>query len=285
MTPKEFIEEVHASPLIPVDFDEKYRIFRGYQELAQNTLDEFKRVCEKNDIFYRLTFGSLLGAIRDDGPIPWDYDIDVFVSFFDRPKLIEVLRRDLSDSYYFISYETDSHYSRNILRVTPKGYDSEVLHVDVFFFTGAPDDDFELKQIADELTKITRLRYDKFVNLKEASHGRIKWLLAVAIRKLKASFYSNKKLIARYEELSMKYNPRDTKRAIDTTLSANQRIYDAKGLYEVQSYKTMCGEYLIPKGYNEILKLVYGDYFQLPPLKNRLNEFLKSYEELEKRKR
>ena len=77
MDSNQFYDEVVNSSLCPKDFDTIYREFRQFQEDTLETLREFHRVCEKNNVSYQLAFGSLLGAIRDNGQIPWDYDIDV----------------------------------------------------------------------------------------------------------------------------------------------------------------------------------------------------------------
>ena len=65
-------------------------------------LVEFDRICRKNDIDYWLEYGTLIGAARHGGFIPWDDDLDVTLLKKDRKKLIEALRKDLQAPYYFI---------------------------------------------------------------------------------------------------------------------------------------------------------------------------------------
>ena len=93
MTSEEFLKEVLSSPQCPDNFEEIYKEFQKYQKVTMDTLIEFHRVCEKSNIEYELAYGSLLGAIRDNGQIPWDYDIDVFVAFKDKARLIETLKK------------------------------------------------------------------------------------------------------------------------------------------------------------------------------------------------
>ena len=81
MNNEEFINEALTNKACPPNFKEVYNRFIVYQKEALNTLKEFHRVCEKNHIPYQLAFGSLLGAVRDGGQIPWDYDIDVMVPY------------------------------------------------------------------------------------------------------------------------------------------------------------------------------------------------------------
>lgn len=76
MTFDEFEREALGSDLAQDIFKTDYAEFRKLQCLAWDALKEFCRICEKNNINYMLGFGSLLGAIRDGGQIPWDYDIE-----------------------------------------------------------------------------------------------------------------------------------------------------------------------------------------------------------------
>ena len=122
MKNQEFLEEVLQSNMCPKNFAEIYKEFEHYQSLAIETLREFHRICEKNAITYQLADGSLLGAIRDGGQIPWDYDVDVFVPYEEKDKLIESLRQELSDKYYFYCPEVNKKCRHFMMRVTPKGY-------------------------------------------------------------------------------------------------------------------------------------------------------------------
>ena len=83
----EFVKEVKDSNICPKDFDKIYEEFKFYQKAALDTLDEFHRVCEKNNIPYFVQYGSLLGLIRDGGQIPWDYDVDVVVPYSEKANL------------------------------------------------------------------------------------------------------------------------------------------------------------------------------------------------------
>ena len=143
MNAQEFINEVHNSGIMPVDFDKNYTEFQKYQQMAIDALNDFHRVCEKNRIDYQLASGSLLGAIRDNGQIPWDYDVDVYVPFQQKRELIEALKKDLDAKYYFYCPEVNPRCRHMIIRITPKGYRSEYVHVDVFYITGTPDNSLQ----------------------------------------------------------------------------------------------------------------------------------------------
>jgi len=94
---------------------------RRVQLVQTELLAEFDRVCRKNNIRYTIAFGTLLGAVRHKGFIPWDDDIDVIVPIDDYLKLDEAMGRDLDTSRFFwrtIDTETDynltyKHLKRN----------------------------------------------------------------------------------------------------------------------------------------------------------------------------
>lgn len=87
---------------------------RDIQLKIMEILREFDRVCQKNNIEYVLAYGSMLGAIRHQGFIPWDDDLDVLVDYNNYLKLLEVLDRDLDDAFYYHCFENDTRYNITI---------------------------------------------------------------------------------------------------------------------------------------------------------------------------
>jgi lipopolysaccharide cholinephosphotransferase len=79
---------------------------------------EFDRICRKNNIDYALAFGSALGIYNYKGFIPWDDDADIAIKYEDINRLVEALKKDLSDEYVFDCYENDKDY--NVLIPTMK---------------------------------------------------------------------------------------------------------------------------------------------------------------------
>ena len=65
----------------------------------QKVLAEIIRICEKYDITYYADYGTLLGAIRHNGFIPWDDDIDICLKRNDYMKLLQILPKELPKNY------------------------------------------------------------------------------------------------------------------------------------------------------------------------------------------
>ena len=82
------------------------------QEIKQVELEilkEFNSFCEENNIRYFLAFGTLLGAIRYKGFIPWDDDVDVLVPRDDYNRLLKQFQNN--EKYCLYAFERDKKYS------------------------------------------------------------------------------------------------------------------------------------------------------------------------------
>lgn len=70
-------------------------------------LEEFERVCAKYNLKYYADGGTLLGAVRHKGFIPWDDDIDIQMMASDYKKLCEVANKEFREPFFFQSYVTE----------------------------------------------------------------------------------------------------------------------------------------------------------------------------------
>lgn len=83
-------------------------ILRRVQLIELDLLIEFDRICRKHNIKYMLGAGTLLGAVRHKGFIPWDDDIDVFMLYDEYEKFISIAKKELNHEKYFLkTQETD----------------------------------------------------------------------------------------------------------------------------------------------------------------------------------
>ena len=74
---------------------------RRIQLIQIELLTEFDRICRKYGLKYNINFGTLIGALRHKGFIPWDDDIDVTMYYEDCDKLYEIMQKELDQSKYF----------------------------------------------------------------------------------------------------------------------------------------------------------------------------------------
>ena len=90
---------------------------REMQLKMKEILDVVHMVCEKNNIPYWLSSGTLLGAVRHGGFIPWDDDVDIDMLWSDIPRFIKACEKDLPDGYVVQTHKTDEHYYLNHIKV------------------------------------------------------------------------------------------------------------------------------------------------------------------------
>ncbi len=115
---------------------------REWQLELLELLKEFDKICRENNLQYWLDFGTLLGAIRHKGFIPWDDDLDVSMMSSDVDKVIPILKEKFKDSNYIVR-ERALHCNNFQLRIRNKQYN---LGMDVFRMF-----DYPAKNYSDEI--------------------------------------------------------------------------------------------------------------------------------------
>ena len=114
-------------------------------------LKEFDAICKKHDITYYLEGGSLLGAVRHKGFLPWDDDIDLSITRDNFQKLLSVIDEELPENRELYCYERFPNYLRDTVKYT--NLDTTVLfrnhildgnaagqHIDLFILDPVPSD-------------------------------------------------------------------------------------------------------------------------------------------------
>ncbi len=97
---------------------------RKLQLLQIDMLIEFDRICKKNNIGYILDAGTLLGAVRYKGFIPWDDDIDIRMLRSDYESFCKIVEADLnSEKFIFQNEKTDKEYIWGYAKIRRKGTD------------------------------------------------------------------------------------------------------------------------------------------------------------------
>ncbi len=279
MNINEFLQEVRSKDVVPSDFELRYGKFRKYQDIVVEIMREFHRICEKNSIEYQMAYGSLIGAVRDEGQIPWDYDADVFVPCVLRTRLIEVLKGELNSKYYIDCPETNDKCPHFIMRIAPIGYSSAAVHLDVFFIAGLPQDAKLAQKHIKRIQLLSEIRYYRYMRMEY--HGRLHSYLKFLIYKAIYTLYPIRGNMEEYLALCVKYPTYNSNKCLNAKRSIGVNVLDSECLRETMLIKTSLGELRIPVQYDKILQSCYGNYKQIPSLDSRIKEVYRSLEHIE----
>ena len=242
------------------------------RNLEINILDNIDSFCKKNNIKYWIDCGTLLGAVRHSGFIPWDDDIDIGMLRDDYDKFLKIFNKDNNRYKLFAVELNKEHYyqfgkvydTKTILYEPDEetGIKSAV-YVDVFVYDNAPDDNNKLKKMFDKRDLYNKLRlaqvypnmYDK-TSLKKRI---MRFFLNIYLKFLPKNYYT-KKIIKN----SKKYINEKTKRVGNFT-SAKRMTGDKKIFSSFTEIPFENKKYPVPIGYKDWLKAFYEDYMKLPP--------------------
>ncbi len=255
--------------------------FRALQLTQLQILKELDRICKKNSITYYLAWGSLLGAVRHQGFIPWDDDIDVCMSIEDMFRFEKACKRDLGEEFYYLSRTQNKYNYIFWHRIGLKGTtcnEREFLDlpadngicIDIFPLFSLPDDQTQWPAY-NQLMKRYQLLSEKYLHVhtikRESSLvGKCKKMVHALLPDWTNRYYSQKilsKLIARQGK-SKAYFADYSDGQPPTVLSGEIFRETVQLPFEGMSFPA-------PIGYDEYLKAVYGEYMSPPPLTDRAN--------------
>lgn len=261
----------------------------SYKSKLLDIMCDIDAFCRKNDIKYTLYAGTLIGAIRHKGFIPWDDDIDIIMEKDDYLKFLS-LKSEFSDKYNIIApLEKNELSFPRALKIFDKTSCIKEIgvpyyegpFVDVFFTMGLR---YKNRQKNLSYTKkyryICRVYEIKTRRMKVSKNSRFMNKIAL----INSKFCSIKRL----EKNILKYQNYENNMDICTTSFGGTYVMKKsffKNIIECQFEKY---KFYIPKEYDEMLKEMYGDYMALPPEEKRVCkhlEFLdldKSYEDYTK---
>ena len=249
---------------------------RQLQLVELEMLDEVDRICKKNNIHYSLDGGTLIGAVRHKGFIPWDDDLDIMLLHDEYEKFYHACQTDLDTSrFFFQDYRTDPDYRWGYGKIRRLG--SEYVKsgqqqlkqrtgicIDVFDFESVPDDFPKRKRFMFQMFCIRKTLYSMLGRTNEESFAlrQLYWLLSCIpnafVHKLK-------------NKLTNRYNAQNTSNVMCLMWPEKNCPYGypREVFSDYVELEFEGKRYMAIQGYDLYLKYQYGDYMTLPPVEER----------------
>lgn len=249
--------------------------FQNYQKLVLDSLSFFSNLCRDNNIDYYLAYGSLLGAIRDGGQIPWDYDVDVWVKIDDKDRLLEALKRSQSSDFYYDTRLINKKCRHYILRICPVNHNIDVIHLDIFWLFGANEK--KKKRLEKKRKKVRTIMRHKFSRIDYVDDGI--WPKFRHIASKIIYFFYPTFLCDNFMKSIMKKSCCD----VEYLAEDYESIFKREWFDSTMKIKFPNGEeYSVPCGYNDILNTIYGNYMNKPQFEITYREYNDSLKKIRK---
>ena len=236
----------------------------------------FSEICNKYNLRYFFFYGGLLGAIRHNGFIPWDDDLDVAMPREDYQVFMKVAPIELTEPYAIQSPYTypNCYYSVTTLRNSQGTFTSSLLR-NLDYNKGIPLDIFPIDYCDPNTYESDR--EEIFKNIMRCSTW-MKWKCGVDNEKQRENMvkYGIKNPLEAYEKVHrIAQNPLYKKTGfcgvptLVASMKKKPHIFP-NYCFEKIIYHPFEGLSVpIPEGYDEILSITYGDYMSFPPLEER----------------
>lgn len=263
---------------------EKELTLKDIQVRLFQMMEAFDDFCRSKELNYCIAYGTLIGAVRHKGFIPWDDDVDFYMPREDYEKLMKfdkitddflLININRQGSYYY-PYAFGNIVDKKTMMVpnnmdicTGKGLSIDILPVDL-----VPDDISTRKSFVKEI-----LRYRRIVDL---MHGRrfnnkgIKFTLKRWIARVMAFLLDEEKYVKKIDSVAKRYIGTDNVSSIQLMLVV-PKVFPISVFTNPIELEFNGKMFYAPSNYDTMLSEIYGDYMTPPPVKDRYNHNMRVF--------
>lgn len=247
-----------------------------HKKILLEMLDYFDKICKKNNINYSLIAGSLLGAVREKGIIPWDDDIDIVLTLENYSKLIKVLNKKNKGRFKLINHENNHSYYLPFDKMIDtktiaiengrREIQNYGVFLDIFCYHNVPNNKF-LRKIHYHRLKF----WESFVaGYSKTDLGTDK-VFFKRIRKMLSEKMGIDFILKKYNKVLSCYDKKKTNYLIASwpTYRYENEIIEKKWISNYTKADFNGLNPMITSDYDYVLKKTYGDYMTPPSEKDR----------------
>ena len=252
--------------------------FEDLRTLQLDILTAIHEFCIDNNIRYSLSCGTLLGAVRHGGYIPWDDDIDIYVPRSDYQKLITIFPDTYREHYKLSSLErvhsweidfAKAYDNRTLIKEKTLLKDKIGVNIDIFPIDDVPDDEGEWTKYDKRRRQLMKVFRAK-INPLEGGRCSSKNIGKSIIRAL-SFFYSNRRFACMLNNFAQKHNGIGYIRCFECCQGIFQKNPFPKSLFDdLVDIKFEDRFFKAFADADVYLKMGYGNYMELPPIEKRV---------------
>lgn len=253
------------------------------EKIKQIELDILKvtvKILDKHNLRYYISYGTCIGAIRHNGFIPWDDDIDISLFREDYELARDILNKELPKEYIYCDRFTEKEYPYNFAKVRLKksafvhGGDAHLnishgIYIDLFpldycekTFEATENKIKTLKRLRQKLD-LSRMSYKKYGKLRPMWQLPLIFYGHVFVNSMKIQNQIDK--ICKSGDSTSKYI------CSFLTPYSTKDIYDKEWFGAGKEVAFEDCKFIVPENYDAYLRHIYGDYMQLPPIEKRVS--------------
>lgn len=243
-------------------------LLRKMQIVKLDSLHEIERICEKHGLRFFLDYGTLLGAIRHEGYIPWDDDIDLCMPVKDYNKFLEIAPSELDGRFFLQTAKTDPPYDLPFIKIRMNGttdlyipWKKSTIHqglsLDIFTVFPLANNKL-LRKIQYKAAMIYKMTYSNYEYKTSKAFRALQKFILIAPKFWRFISYQ---LFAKYSE---------EKATHFSHLIEEPKGYTSKeGLFPLTKLKFEDKTYPVPNDYHAFMESMYHDYMTPPPEEDR----------------